>query len=106
MTKVVHIITRLDFGGAQGNTLYTAARLDRSRFDALIVAGRGGQLEGKAGPCRLLFAESLVRPVSPLKDLAAFFELRALLKKMKSGDPVAVQVERAGRLRFISFELP
>jgi S1-C subfamily serine protease len=33
-------------------------------------------------------------------------ELRALLKKMKSGDPVAVQVERSGRLRFVSFELP
>lgn len=33
-------------------------------------------------------------------------ELRALLRKMKSGDGVAVQVERSGRLRFISFELP
>jgi serine protease Do len=33
-------------------------------------------------------------------------ELRALLRKMKSGDPVAVQIERQGRLRFISFELP
>ncbi|MBI4889732.1 MAG: trypsin-like peptidase domain-containing protein [Acidobacteria bacterium] len=33
-------------------------------------------------------------------------ELRALLKKMKSGDSVAVQVERAGKLHFVSFELP
>lgn len=33
-------------------------------------------------------------------------ELRQLLRKMKSGDPVAVQIERAGKLRFISFELP
>jgi serine protease Do len=33
-------------------------------------------------------------------------ELRALLKKLKSTDPVAVQVERAGKLRFVSFELP
>lgn len=33
-------------------------------------------------------------------------ELRAMLKKMKPGDAVAVQVERAGRLRFIGFELP
>jgi serine protease Do len=32
--------------------------------------------------------------------------LRALLRKLKPGDPVAVQVERDGRLRFISFELP
>jgi serine protease Do len=32
--------------------------------------------------------------------------LREMLKKMKPGDAVAVQVERAGKLRFISFELP
>jgi S1-C subfamily serine protease len=33
-------------------------------------------------------------------------ELRAILRKMKSGDPVAVQIERQGRLRYIAFELP
>lgn len=33
-------------------------------------------------------------------------ELRSLLRKMKSGDPVAVQIERQGRLRYIGFELP
>ncbi len=38
--------------------------------------------------------------------VAGVTELRALLRKMKSGDPVAVQIERQGRLRFISFELP
>ena len=40
---------------------------------------------------------------TPIRSVA---ELRALLKKLKSADPVAVQVERAGKLRFISFELP
>jgi len=39
-------------------------------------------------------------------NIASVESLRALLKKMKSGDPIAVQVERAGRLRFIGFELP
>lgn len=38
--------------------------------------------------------------------VAGVSDLRALLRKMKSGDPVAVQIERQGRLRFISFELP
>ncbi|MGJ5815771.1 trypsin-like peptidase domain-containing protein [Paludibaculum fermentans] len=33
-------------------------------------------------------------------------DLRQLLRKMKSGDPIAVQIERAGKLRFVSFELP
>ena len=83
MVKVAHIITRLDFGGAQGNTLYTVARLDRERFDAVIIAGPGGMLGGKAEPDRLITAERLGRDINPLGDLAAFFELRALLKKIK-----------------------
>jgi glycosyltransferase involved in cell wall biosynthesis len=83
MAKAVHIITRLDFGGAQGNTLYTAAHLDQERFDAVIIAGRGGALQDQAAPSRTSFAENLVRPISPLKDLAAFFELRALLKRLR-----------------------
>ena len=32
--------------------------------------------------------------------------LRRLLKKMKAGDAVAVQIERSGHLRFVAFELP
>jgi S1-C subfamily serine protease len=32
--------------------------------------------------------------------------LREILEKMKSGDAVAIQMERDGRLRFIAFELP
>lgn len=39
-------------------------------------------------------------------SVASVLELRAVLKKMKSGEAAAVQVERAGRLRFISFEIP
>ncbi len=39
-------------------------------------------------------------------SVASVAELRAALRKMKSGDAAAVQIERDGRLRFISFELP
>lgn len=81
MLKVAHLITRLDFGGAQANTLYTAAHLDASRFEVFVVTGRGGRLDPQAGPVRLVYAEKLVHPVSPASDLAAFFELRALLKR-------------------------
>lgn len=82
MIKVAHIITRLDFGGAQANTLYTASALDRRRFDAFIVAGPGGILERRAEPGRLIAARRLVREINPFKDLAAFFELKALLRRL------------------------
>lgn len=97
MLKVAHIITRLDFGGAQGNTLYTAAHLDRSRFDALIIAGPGGILDAKAQPGRLVYARNLVRPINPFRDLAAFFELRSLLKGLKP-DIVHTHSSKAGIL--------
>lgn len=39
----------------------------------------------------------------PVKDVAS---LRKVLARLKSGDALAVQIERDSRLRFISFELP
>jgi len=40
---------------------------------------------------------------TPVKNTA---ELRAFLKKQKSGTALAFQVERGGKLRFVSLELP
>ena len=42
--KVVHIITRLELGGAQQNTLFTAEHLDPARFEVVLLAGQGGVL--------------------------------------------------------------
>ncbi|MBI4352268.1 MAG: glycosyltransferase family 4 protein [Elusimicrobia bacterium] len=95
--KAAHIITRLDFGGAQGNTLYTVSALDRRRFDAVIVTGPGGLLDGKAEPGRLIAAGSLVRELNPLKDLAALFQLRAILKGL-SPDVAHTHSSKAGIL--------
>lgn len=83
MVKVAHIITRLDFGGAQANTIYTVSRLDKKRFDAVVVAGPGGILDGEAQPGRLIHASRLAREIRPLADLGAFFQLRGLVKNIK-----------------------
>ncbi|HAT72821.1 MAG TPA: hypothetical protein DCS63_08395 [Elusimicrobia bacterium] len=83
MVKVAHIITRLDFGGAQANTIYTVSSLDKSRFDAVIVAGPGGLLDEKAPPGALVHADKLGRDINPVLDLAAFFQLRGLIKEIK-----------------------
>lgn len=76
--KVAHVVTRLDFGGAQQNTLATVRGLDRSRFDALLVSGEGGYLDAEVRGDRSIksiFLDSLVREVSPLRDLLALLEL-------------------------------
>ena len=45
--KVLTIITKLELGGAQVNTVYTYENLDRDRFDVWLVCGPGGLLTDK-----------------------------------------------------------
>ncbi|HAM35881.1 MAG TPA: hypothetical protein DEB40_08420 [Elusimicrobia bacterium] len=83
--KVAHIVTRLDLGGAQQNTLHTVKNLDPRRFEALLVCGPGGSLDADvkswpAGEPRRFVVADLVRPVSPRQDLRAFLALRRILR--------------------------
>ena len=76
--KVIHVITRLDLGGAQGNTLYTASGLDPARFDCMVAVGEGGTLEPEArnNPgLKLRFLSSLKWEISPGQDLLCLLQL-------------------------------
>ena len=88
--KVIHIITKLELGGAQQNTLFTAGNLDRGKFHALLWSGPGGILteEAKnkmAGDFAIV--PHLFREVNPSNDLRALWELRQMLAKEKGKDP-------------------
>lgn len=83
--KVLHLITRLDQGGAQENTLYTVAHLDRRRFEPVLAAGPGGFLEREARSLRTV--SSLVREVHPVQDTRA---LQQLIRLMKDEQPTIV----------------
>ena len=77
-----HIITLLELGGAQQNTLYTAAHLDHRRFAVSLVAGPGGLMDAEAESIPLLMTHwipELVREVNPVKDLVALVRLIAML---------------------------
>lgn len=85
---VVHVITRLELGGAQRNTLYTVEHLDPERFRKALVTGRGGRLDGEARAGRSFnvhFIDSLVRPVRPWSDLRALWGLTRLLRRLRPG---------------------
>ena len=45
--KVAHVVTRLDLGGAQQNTLATVRGLDPERFETLLVCGEGGYFDAE-----------------------------------------------------------
>ncbi len=99
--KVIHLITRLDLGGAQQNTLHTVRHLSPERFDCLLVFGPGGVLDSEArtpgAPFRYRSIGSLVHPISPVRDVLAFFRLRNLFIKERP-DIVHTHSSKAGIL--------
>lgn len=83
--SVAHVITQLELGGAQQNTLYTVGHLDRSRFAPILLAGPGGALDGEAralGDVPLVTLPDLQRPIAAGSDLRALRELRAALRRL------------------------
>ncbi len=84
---IIHLITRLIVGGAQENTVYTAARLDPKRFSVQVVSGAQTGSEGslieetRQQGIPLTIIPELVRQISPLKDLQALFKLILILRQ-------------------------
>lgn len=91
--SVLHLITRLIVGGAQENTIDTAANLDQDLFKTEIISGLQTGSEGslvedvriKGIPLTLI--PELVREVSPRNDFRA---LRKLHSTMRSCNPAIV----------------
>jgi glycosyltransferase involved in cell wall biosynthesis len=96
--KLVHVITRLDLGGAQQNTLFCVRHHDRERFDVELVAGQGGVLddEARAIPdAGVHIVPYLEHAISPWKDLAALFRLRSYFRS-RGVDLVHTHSSKAG----------
>lgn len=83
---VCHIITKLELGGAQQNTLYTVSHLDASRFRSVLITGEPGLLDQEAKALKgvaVFQIPNLVRSLRPWRDLRALIALTALLRKLK-----------------------
>ena len=84
-TRVLHIITEMERGGAQLFTLFTVENLDHDRFDPYLLSNPRGILNGDAQKTlreRFLTVPSLVRPLSPLDDLKALFQIRNMVRRL------------------------
>lgn len=95
MTGVIHIVTALERGGAQRNTLETAAQLHDEGRPQLLVTGAPADLDGEAESRlgrRLLRLPTLTGPVDPLRDLATLHALGRLIDRQAArlGTPVVV----------------
>jgi len=98
--RLVHVITRLELGGAQENTLFCVRHHDRERFQVGLVAGQGGLLEEEARripDANVQFVPYLKHPISPWSDLRTLFRLRSHFRTT-GADIVHTHSSKAGIL--------
>ena len=82
--RVLHLITRLELGGAQQNTLYCTRHHDRDRFDVELIAGRGSLLDDEAraiSDATVQLVPWLKHAISPAFDLMAVLRLRNYFRR-------------------------
>ncbi len=83
---VAHLITTLELGGAQQNTLFTVSHLDPMRYRRVLITGEPGILDAEARALPGVGfhqVRSLVRPIRPIDDLRALFALTRLLARLR-----------------------
>ncbi len=98
--KVLHVVARLDMGGAQLNTLSVVRRLDRKRFLPMLAAGTAGQLAADARGLegvQVFLLGQLCREINPVLDAAALVRL-VLLCRRERVDIVHTHGSKAGVL--------
>jgi glycosyltransferase involved in cell wall biosynthesis len=84
--KVVHIITKLELGGAQENTLFTVKHLDRHSYEPVLISGTEGILVDEARTLKdvkVHLIPELTREIRPFKDVRALFTMRRILRKLQ-----------------------
>jgi len=87
--KVVRVITRLNIGGPALHTVLLTKGLDSNRFESRLVTGIVDEGEGdmsylanEAGVrTDITRISNMVRPISIVRDIKAFYQLLRLLRK-------------------------
>lgn len=96
--RVMHIITQLDGGGAQDNTLYTVEHLDRMIFSPSLSCGPNGSTwneRARALDCPVYWIEHMRNTLNPIYALLAFFQIRKAIE-MECPDIVHTHSSFAG----------
>lgn len=99
--RIAEVVTKLDVGGAQETVVRTSIGLQSKGHEVLVFAGRdagtGGSmwedLDAAAVDARAL--RWLVRPIAPLRDIAAVLELWRELRRLRP-DVVHTHSSKAG----------
>jgi glycosyltransferase involved in cell wall biosynthesis len=91
--QVVHIITKLELGGAQQNTLFTIAHLDRGLFRPYLITNHKGILVPDAlaiNGVKTFLIPELIREINPLMDMRALLKIWGILRDLKKMDSTMI----------------
>lgn len=101
-TKILFVITKSVWGGAQRYVFDLATNLSKDEFEVAVALGPqekglwgmlGTKLENARIPVSLI--QSFQKSINPIKDISAFFELLALYNHFKP-DIIHVNSSKAG----------
>ena len=97
MTKILYIVTLSDRGGAQRYVVDLATNLPKDQYEVVVAAGGNGPLFGQLSAQGIVVYQlkNLVRQINPIKDIAAYLELKKLIKSVKP-DVVHLNSSKAG----------
>ncbi|MCR4333570.1 MAG: glycosyltransferase [Patescibacteria group bacterium] len=104
--RVLFVITKSNWGGAQRYVYDLATHLSKNEFEVVVAFGGTGEMGahtgllatrlGEAG-VRTIFIESFTRDIGVFRDISAFFELLRVIKKERP-DVLHLNSSKAGGL--------
>ena len=99
MKKVLFFITKSNWGGAQKQVFDIASRLDKSRFQTLVVCGGNGLLVDKLKEKNInnISIDNLKRDINILAEIKSFIEILRIIKKERP-DTIHIHSPKAGGL--------
>ena len=97
--KILYVVTKSNWGGAQRYVYDLATSLPKARFDAVVALGGTGELGQKLTEAgiRVVQMQKLERDIGIIHDVAVFFELIKIFLREKP-DIVHLNSSKAGGL--------
>lgn len=97
MIKILYIVTLSDRGGAQRYVADLATNLPRDHYQVAVAAGGNGPLFAQLSDRGITTYQlkRLVRAINPIKDYAAYVELKNLVRRVNP-DVVHLNSSKAG----------
>ncbi len=85
-TKIAHIITKLELGGAQKTTLLLLKYINKQDYEAHLITSSGSLLINDAlsmPDIRVFLEPALIGEINPFKDIISFWRILKYLKREK-----------------------